>query len=88
MDGAGWHSSKDLQIPVNLSTLLLSPYSPELNPAELIWRKLRQKKLSNRLYPTIDDLEAAVDEAWVWISNQQNELSTVRLTSDNFNITF
>ena len=56
MDGAGWHRSKELRIPANVSILLLPPYSPELNPAELIWRQLRQRKLSNRLYPTIDDL--------------------------------
>jgi transposase len=58
MDGAGWHGSKELQIPENVSILLLPPYSPELNPVELIWRQLRQRKLSNRLYPTIDHLEA------------------------------
>jgi transposase len=75
MDGAGWHDSKELEIPANVSILLLPPYSPELNPAELIWRQLRQRKLSNRLYPTIDDLEVAVDEAWVWISEQHEELS-------------
>ena len=63
MDGAGWHSSNDLEIPENVSFLLLPPYSPELNPTELIWRLLRQRKLSNRLYPTIDDLEATVDDA-------------------------
>ncbi len=59
--------------------LLLPPYSPELNPAELIWRQLRQRKLSNRLYPTIDDLEIAIDEACLWISNQQDELSNLCL---------
>jgi transposase len=75
MDGAGWHHSKELAIPANVSILLLPAYSPELNPVELIWRQLRQRKLSNRLYPTIDDLEAAVDEAWLWISNQPEELS-------------
>lgn len=79
MDGAGWHDSKELEIPANVSILLLPPYSPELNPAELIWRQLRQRKLSNRLYSTIDDLEAAVDEAWVWISEQHEELSSLCL---------
>jgi transposase len=79
MDKAGWHNSKELEIPANISILLLPAYSPELNPAELIWRQLRQRKLSNRLYPTIDDLEAAVDEAWLWISNQQDELSNLCL---------
>lgn len=70
MDG----SSKGLRIPANVSVLLLPAYSPELNPAELIWRQLRQRKLSNRLYPTAADLESAVDEAWLWLSNQQDEL--------------
>ena len=79
MDGAGWHNSKELQVPDNVSILLLPPYSPELNPAELIWRQLRQRKLSNRLYPTIEDLEAAVDEAWLWILNQPDELSNLCL---------
>jgi transposase len=79
MDGAGWHRSIDLEIPANISILILPPYSPELNPAELIWRHLRQRKLSNRRYPTVDDLETAVDEAWQWISNQQDELSRLRL---------
>lgn len=79
MDGAGWHSSKELQIPDNVSVLLLPPYSPELNPAELIWRQLRQRQLSNRLYPTLADLESAVDEAWLWLSNQQDELSSLCL---------
>ena len=79
MDGAGWHSAKELEIPANVSILLLPPYSPELNPAELIWRQMRQRKLSNRLYPTIDDLETAVDDAWLWISNQQEELANLCL---------
>ena len=79
MDGAGWHSSNDLEIPENVSILLQPPYSPELNPSELIWRYLRKRKLSNRLYPTIDDLEAAVDEAWLCILEQENEISSLCL---------
>ena len=79
MDGAGWHCSNDLEIPQNVSVLLLPPYSPELNPAELIWRSMRQRKLSNRLYPTIDELERAVDEAWRWILKQENEISSLCL---------
>jgi transposase len=79
MDGAGWHNTKALEIPGNVSILLLPPYSPELNPAELIWRQLRQRKLSNRIYATIDDLEVAVDEAWLWISARHKEISSLCL---------
>ncbi len=77
MDGAGRHSATGLEIPDKGSILLLPPYSPELNPVELIWRHLRQRKWSNRWYPTVDDLEAAVDEAWLGMSNQQNELASM-----------
>jgi transposase len=81
MDKAEWHNSKELEIPANIPILLLPAYLSELNPAKLIWRQLRQRKLSNRLYPTIDDLEAAVDEAWLWMSNQQDALSNLFLFS-------
>ena len=34
LDGAGWHRSKVLEIPGNVSLQRLPPYSPELNPVE------------------------------------------------------
>ncbi len=41
MDQAGWHRSKRLKMPDNITALLLPPYSPELNPAENLWHYLR-----------------------------------------------
>jgi transposase len=32
LDGAGWHSSKTLDVPANITLVPLPPYSPELNP--------------------------------------------------------
>src|SRR3712207_8877158 len=37
LDGAGWHSAKDLSWPGNVSPLPLPAYSPELNPQEQVW---------------------------------------------------
>ncbi len=37
LDGAGWHKSKDLLIPDNMTLVFLPPYSPELNPIERLW---------------------------------------------------
>jgi len=34
LDGAGWHVSKQLVVPANLTLIPLPPYSPELNPVE------------------------------------------------------
>ena len=42
--------------------LYLPPYSPELNPAEQIFRHLR-KTLSNGIFTTLDELQnALIDE--------------------------
>lgn len=64
LDRAGWHKSKTLEVPENITLLLLPPYSPELNPVELIWRYMRQRYLSNRVYLNETMLEEAVGDAW------------------------
>ena len=50
-DGAGWHKEGDkLKPPDNVSPVLLPACAPELNPAENVWRHLRQNCLSNRVF--------------------------------------
>ncbi len=46
MDGAGWHKSKQLQLPDGITALLLPPYSPELNPMENLWHYMRSHYLN------------------------------------------
>jgi transposase len=58
LDGAGWHQSESLQLPANLRLLRLPPYSPELNPVEHLWDELREKAFHNRVFESIDALEA------------------------------
>ncbi len=65
LDRAGWHRSGGLVIPSNVTLLLLPPYSPELNPAELLWQNGRRNYLSNRVYDGLDELEPAVDRMWL-----------------------
>jgi hypothetical protein len=43
MDKAGWHRSKQLKIPDNITILFLPPCSPELNPKENFWQQLKSK---------------------------------------------
>ncbi|MBO0763181.1 MAG: IS630 family transposase [Hyphomicrobiaceae bacterium] len=43
LDGAGWHGSKTLRVPSNISLVRLPPYSPELNPVERVWLYLKQR---------------------------------------------
>ena len=60
-DGAGFHTSGEVEVPSNVSLIRLPPYAPELNPIENLWHYLRSHHWSNRFYPEWEDLkEAAV----------------------------
>ena len=56
LDGAGWHISKSLIVPDNITLMPLPPYSPELNPVENLWQYLRQNHLANRVFDSYDDI--------------------------------
>ncbi len=64
MDQAGWHKSRGLRVPDNITILYLPPYSPELNPVERLWAYLRGHYLSNRAYEDYNHLLDAGAEAW------------------------
>ena len=71
MDGAGWHTSNDLVVPDNITTLLLPPYSPELNPVERLWLWLRQHTLSNRILPADEALDELLGEAMLELTPER-----------------
>ena len=50
LDGAGWHGSKALCTPDNITLLPLPPYAPELNPIENVWAYLRANKLAISIF--------------------------------------
>jgi len=58
MDQAGWHVSEGLKPPSNIELIFLPPYSPELNPVERLWQRLKRHSLRNRCH---QDLEAIMD---------------------------
>jgi transposase len=55
LDGAGWHRSKEVVVPDGIHLIPLPPYSPELAPAERLWR-LSDEALANRYFKTLDEL--------------------------------
>lgn len=55
LDNGAFHKAKSLITPSNVALLFLPPYSPELNPAEWIWRKLKDQ-LANTIFETLQDL--------------------------------
>ncbi|MEI4235509.1 IS630 family transposase, partial [Roseovarius sp. D22-M7] len=46
VDGAGWHTTRALVVPPNVTLVPLPPYSPQLNPMERVWLYLRDRFLS------------------------------------------
>ena len=64
LDRAAWHTTRKLQIPRNITPILLPSRAPELNPVENIWQYMRQNWLSNRVYDSYDAIVDAASDAW------------------------
>lgn len=75
LDRAGWHTTERLVVPDNLTLLALPPRSPELNPAEMLWRELRQRYLSNRVYKDQAALDRAVGRAWCALASRPERVA-------------
>ncbi len=63
IDKASWHTTKQLQVPHNIRIWFLPPYSPELNPVELIWRELRTKYFNNKTFQTMEEVEKKLENS-------------------------
>lgn len=80
-DQATWHRSKTLQIPDNITPVLLPPYSPELNPVERVWGYLRSHYLSNRIFKDYEAVLDGVCTAWnQFISDTQRVASVTSVS--------
>ena len=77
MDRAGWHTTGKLKLPKNISIILLPSRSPELNPVENVWQYLRQNWLSNRVFPTYDDILDAGCDAWNRLIAQPETITSI-----------
>jgi hypothetical protein len=64
IDNAPWHRGKPIDGALrdnpHLEFKRLPSYSPQLNPIERFWKKLRRRATHNRLFDTLADLKAAL----------------------------
>jgi len=77
MDRAGWHTTGKLDVPKNLTIILLPSRSPELNPVENIWQYLRANWLSNRVFQDYDAILDAGCEAWNKLIDQPDKIMSI-----------
>ena len=64
LDQAGWHTTRKLVVPANITLLPLPPKCPELNAMENIWQFMRDNWLSNRIFAAHDDIVDHCCHAW------------------------
>jgi transposase len=79
LDQAGWHTSKDLEIPANITLLPLPPRSPELNPVENVWQFMRENWLSNRVFKSYNDILDHCCDAWNKLADQPWRIMSIGL---------
>ena len=77
LDQAGWHGSKLLEIPDNITLLPLPPRSPELNPVENVWQFLRDNWLSNRVFKSYEDILDHCCFAWNQLIEQPWKIMSI-----------
>lgn len=61
IDNAGFHSTKDTEVPDNIKLLRIPPYTPELNPCEQIWAYIK-KRFKNNIYQNLQELKDWLNE--------------------------
>lgn len=78
MDQAGWHLAGQLAVPANMRLCFLPPYSPELNPAEHLWKSLRQDCFANNVFEDLDAVERVLTEGLIALEadNQKTQSMT------------
>lgn len=79
MDQAGWHTTDKLDLPANISIVLLPAKSPELNPTENTWQFMRDNWLSNRVFQSADDIVDHCCHAWNKLAHQPWRIMSIGL---------
>jgi transposase len=77
LDRAGWHTTGALCVPKNITMILLTSRSPELNPVENIWQYLRQNWLSNRVFDNYENIVDAACDAWRKLIAQPQTITSI-----------
>lgn len=61
LDGAGWHTGPGLRVPEGMRLVYLPPYTPELKPAEHLWR-LVDEPIVNRHFNHLTEVQERIEQ--------------------------
>lgn len=79
LDQAGWHTTKQLVIPANITLLPLPARSPELNPVENLWQFIRENWLGNRVFASYEAILDHGCDAWNKLIDQPWRIMSIGL---------
>ena len=71
LDRAGWHSSKNLKIPLGLNLEFLPAHTPELQPAERLWPIINEA-ICNQTFESLSQMEDIVNERCINLMKQRS----------------
>ena len=77
MDNAAWHTADQLTMPENMTTWFLPPYSPELNPAEMLWKHIRSNYFNNQCFETLVAVEDELCKALKDMYKAKKQMSSL-----------
>lgn len=78
-DGARYHTSKAMQTfftqqRTRLTKFQLPSYSPDFNPIEFLWKKVKKQATHLKYFPTFDELAVSVDNALHFFAELPQEI--------------
>ena len=81
IDNAPWHRGKPIDDALrdnpHLAFKRLPSYSPQLNPIERFWKKLRRRATHNRLFDAVADLKSSVRNGLRYFQTVRHRLLTM-----------
>jgi hypothetical protein len=81
IDNAPWHRGQRIDEAMrdnpHLEFKRLPSYSPQLNPVERFWKKLRRRATHNRLFDTLADLKASIRASLCYFQTVRHKVKSI-----------
>jgi transposase len=81
IDNAPWHRGQPIDAALrdnpHLEFKRLPSYSPQLNPIERFWKKLRRRATHNRLFDTLADLKGSLRASLCYFQTMRHKVQSI-----------
>jgi len=77
LDGAPSHKGMVLEVPGNVALVFLPSYSPELNPAELLWNVLRRDYFANKVFDSLNAVTLQAENGLAHMASKRDAVKSL-----------